>query len=248
MTTVTGLYKYLNEKIPSSLSLDWDNDGLMCCPEPDREVKKILCTLDVTPGTVDYAAEHNFDVIISHHPVIFSPVSALVSPKLIKLIKCGIAVMSFHTRLDIIAGGINDLLAAMLDLRDTVPFADGAGRIGTLASPVEFTIFCGNLKNTLGADRINAVKATQTVHKVAVVSGSGGEFIGDAAALGADTFISGECGYHRLLDAKEAGINSFETGHFFSERHAAGYLKELISERYSGITAEIYEKNEIQII
>jgi putative NIF3 family GTP cyclohydrolase 1 type 2 len=156
--------------------------------------------------------------------------------------------MSFHTRLDIITGGLNDRLAAMLNLSDTISFADGAGRIGVLPGPVEFDIFCSNLKNTLGTDKINAVKARQTVHKIAVVSGSGGDFISDATALGADTFISGECGYHRLLNAKEEGINSFETGHFFTERHAAGYLKEIILRRYSGIYTEIYENNEIMII
>ncbi len=243
--TVVELYKILNEAIPSSLSLDWDNDGLMCCPEPDREVNGILCVLDVTPDAVDYAVEHKFDVIISHHPLIFKPIDSIISPKLINLIKNGIAVMSFHTRLDIIDGGINDLLAYMLDLSGVISFAEGAGRIGTLANPVLFDLFGGRLKNILGSDKINGVNARQNVHKVAVVSGAGGEFIKEAITLGADTFISGECGYHRLLDAKEAGINAFEAGHFFTERHTAGYIKSLLINVGFNFIIEIYEKNEI---
>lgn len=246
--TVVELYRYLNEAIPSSLSLDWDNDGLMCCPEPDREVNGVLCVLDVTPDAVHYAIEHKFDVIISHHPLIFKPVNSIISPKLINLIKNGIAVISFHTRLDIIDGGINDLLAYMLDLYGVISFAGGAGRIGTLAIPVLFDIFGGRLKNILGSDKLNGVHARQTVYKVAVVSGSGGDFISEAISLGADTFISGECGYHRLLDAKEAGINAFEAGHFFTERHAAGYIRNLLIKVDFKFITEIYEKNDILLI
>lgn len=243
--TVVELYKKLNEAISSTLSLDWDNDGLMCCPIPDREVNSVLCVLDVTPDTVQYAIEHKFDVIISHHPLIFKPVNSIIAPKLINLIKNGITVMSFHTRLDIISGGINDLLACMLDLYGVISFAEGAGRIGTLTNPVLFDLFGGRLKNILGSDKINAVNACQNVYKVAVVSGSGGDFIEEAISLGADTFISGECGYHRLLDAKEAGINVFEAGHFFTERHAAGYIRNLLIKSDFDFIVDIYEKNDI---
>lgn len=241
--TVPELYKYIDNRIPSSLSLDRDNDGLMCCPDPGRAVKNILCVLDVTPDAVDYAAGHNFDVIVSHHPLIFKPLSAILSPKLIKLIKNDIAVMSFHTRFDIVNGGINDFIASMLNLCNIETFAEGAGRIGTLEEPVLFDSFGAHLKNILAADRISAVCARQTVHKIAVVTGSGGEFIPEAISRGSDTFISGECGYHRLLDAKEAGINTFEAGHFFTERYAAVQIRDIIIE--AGITAEVFEQNEI---
>ena len=53
--TVRELYNYLSEKIPSELSCEWDNDGLMCCPAPDREVRKVLVTLDVSEEMVELA-------------------------------------------------------------------------------------------------------------------------------------------------------------------------------------------------
>jgi dinuclear metal center YbgI/SA1388 family protein len=245
MTTVIELYNYLNEAIPERLSLDWDNDGLMCCPDPGRRADRVLCALDVSADAVDYAAENNFDVIVSHHPLIFKPVGAIVSQKLIKIIRCGIAVMSFHTRLDIMEGGLNDRFAAMLKIRNTEYIGGGAGRIGILERTVGFDDFCINLKNTLQCGRLNAVKASDNVYKTAIVCGSGGDLIEEALRLGADTFISGECGYHRMLDAYEAGMNVFEAGHFFTERHAAGYLKDIIVRRCGGIFAEIYEKNNI---
>ena len=51
--TVSELYSYLDSAIPAALSCDWDNDGLMCCPDPAREVKKVLFTLDVTGAAAE---------------------------------------------------------------------------------------------------------------------------------------------------------------------------------------------------
>ena len=96
---VLELYKKIDELIQHSLSCDWDNDGLMCCSAPNKEVKRVLLTLDVTEAAVNFAVENKFDVIISHHPLIFRPISSVVSPKLINLIKNDITVISLHSNL-----------------------------------------------------------------------------------------------------------------------------------------------------
>ena len=119
MPTIDELYRFLNEKFPENLRCDWDNDGLMVAAEPDREVYRVLCSLDVTDECVDYAIENKFDVIVSHHPMIFKPLKGVnyldpVARKTIKLLKNNISVMSFHTRLDAAAGGVNDLFAKLL--------------------------------------------------------------------------------------------------------------------------------------
>ena len=71
---VSELYQYLDERIPRSLSCEWDNDGLMCCPDADREVKRVLLALDITEDVVDAAIAGRYDVIVSHHPLVFRPV------------------------------------------------------------------------------------------------------------------------------------------------------------------------------
>lgn len=239
------LYRTLSTVIPASLSLEWDNDGLMCCPDKEREINAVLCVLDVTPEAVNYAAENKFDVIISHHPLIFHPIKSLLSPKYVSLIRSGISVMSFHTRADIIDGGINDLLAIKIGLEGIGSFASGAGRIGLLKEPVLFDIFGRHLKNILGAEIIRGMNACRYVYKAAVVSGSGSDFIGEAVSLGADTFITGECGYHSLLDAGETGINVFAAGHFFTERHAARYFMDLCMSNNCGLKVGLFEKNRL---
>ena len=65
------LYRILDEKIPASLSCEWDKDGLECCPDIEKDIKKVLVSLDVTDEVIDYAAEHGFDAIVAHHPLFF---------------------------------------------------------------------------------------------------------------------------------------------------------------------------------
>ena len=123
--TVKEMYARFSERIPEHLSEEWDNDGLMCCPDATTEVCRVLITLDVTEEVVDYAIESAFDLIISHHPLIFKPLSSVnesdhISRKVIKLLNSGISVFSFHTRADKVTGGVNDKLAELLGLENGV--------------------------------------------------------------------------------------------------------------------------------
>jgi len=244
--TVLELYKHFDNSFPRELSCEWDNDGLMCCPDGEREVKRVLVSLDVTDGAVDKAIEGGFDVIISHHPMIFKGLKAIndehfISCKAIKLIRAGISVMSFHTRLDAAEGGVNDILAGLLNLKDAVPFGDGIGRIGTLEAPVELFGFARFVKDTLGAPTVSIADANKAVFKVAVLGGSGKDELNAAVAAGADTYLSGELGHHALTDAPEMGINLIEAGHFYTEAPVCTFLADTL--RGLGIESEIFNSN-----
>ncbi len=223
--TVGELYQYLNQLIPPELSLDWDNDGLACCPDPGAKVRRVLLALDPTEAVVDYAIREGYDVILTHHPLLFRGVKAVncgtgSSRKLVKMIRAGVSTMAFHTRLDALTGGVNDTLADLLGIRDTVPFgADGEtlGRIGSLPEAMPFSDFCALVKQRLGAPVLLASDAGRPVSRVAVLGGEGGDDLEAALLAGADTFVSGRLGYHRMIDAPETGINLIEAGHYFTE-------------------------------
>ena len=74
---IQEFYQFLEMRIPSSLSCEWDNDGLMCCADTNREVKRVLIALDITAAVVEEAIAGGYDVILSHHPLIFRPLRAL---------------------------------------------------------------------------------------------------------------------------------------------------------------------------
>jgi len=153
--TVKKLYDKLTERIPEELRCDWDNDGIMCCSDFSAEVNSILIALDVTEEIVDYAISRNFDLIISHHPLIFKPVDRLTeenhtSRKIVKLISNNVSVFSFHTRADKVKGGVNDLLCEAIGLVDVIPFGeDGLGRIGNLPEECELDEFLEYSRNII---------------------------------------------------------------------------------------------------
>lgn len=225
MASVSEIYRYLDGLLPRSLSASWDNDGLMVCADPQREVKKILFALDITPAVTEYAAEISADLILSHHPLIFHPIRHMdgadaVSRKVMFLIRHGISAMSFHTRLDAAEGGINDILADRLALSDIERFGpdgDTSGRIGTRKTSLPFEAFCLFVKETLRVPSLCAAKGKDTVRRVAVLGGAGGDYIEPAIRAGADVLVTGEAGYNHLLEAAENGLSVIAAGHYHTE-------------------------------
>ena len=252
--TVKQLYKFLNGKIPPSLSCDWDNDGLMLCPEPERQVRRVLIALDATGEVADAAIEGGFDVIVTHHPFIFKGLKAInddnyISEKAIKLIRAGISVFSFHTRLDALDGGVNDILALELGLENVESFGEeGIGRIGDLCDEQSVEAFAFRVKQWLDAPYVNLADAGKECRRVAVLGGSGDDDIGAAMAAGADTFVSGELKYHSMTDAPEMGINLIEAGHFYTEDPVLRVFEHLVTSADPTIDCDIMYSNRIKAI
>ncbi len=245
------LYACLEKQMPPSLREAWDNDGVMCAENMDKEVLRVLCTLDVTDKVVDYAEKGGFDLILSHHPLIFAPLSAVteenpVSRRVLRLLKSDIAVFSFHTRLDAVDGGINDALAKALGLSQIAPLSAESpiGRIGRLDAPLPFAALCEKIKALSGAPALSCKAISAPVKTLAIVGGEGKDFLADAEKKGADVFLSGRVGYHAMLDAE---IGVIEMGHYFSERQAASLLQNYVAQAEKAIFSEIYTPNSLEI-
>lgn len=240
MPTVSEIYRHLSAVLPSSLSCDWDNDGLMVCDSPDKEVKKILLALDVTPAVAEYAVQIGADLIISHHPLIFSGLKRMdghdgTSRKVISLLQNHIAVMSFHTRLDAADGGVNDILASLFGLSDVEKFGvegDTAARIGMLPKPMAFEDFCRLVKTTLGAPSVCGAKGGETVSRLALLGGSGKDYIREAQKMGADTYLTGEVNYNYLLEAAENGLSVVTAGHYHTEAPSLAFFEKTLTEAF----------------
>ncbi len=251
--TVKQLYEYLNQKIPPALSCEWDNDGLMCVPSPEREVRRVLVCLDATAEAVERAIVGGYDLIVTHHPFIFKGLAHIepsdyIAAKAIKLIKNDISLFSFHTRLDAVEGGVNDTLCDLLGLVDTVPFAEGIGRIGTLPCETDAATLASAVKKLLGADGVFLADAGLPCKRVAVLGGGGDDDIHEAMSCGADTYISGDFKYHSKTDAPDFGINLMEAGHFQTENPVCGVLASLILPADENIVCDIFYSNRTKLI
>ena len=256
MPRVCELYEFLNSKFPSSYSCEWDNDGLMLADDPGREVIRVLCTLDVTDEAIDYAIEHSYDVIVSHHPMIFKPLKSVsyadpVGRKVLKLLRHRISVMSFHTRLDAAPGGLNDVFANLLGLTDvTVLECDGEaiGRIGTLPEEYTCATFAAFAKKTVSAERVLFSEAGGAVRRVAICGGDGKDFVKAAKAAGADSYLTGQLSYNIMEEAGSIGLNLFEAGHFATEDFICSYLTLLILKKFTQIQTGYFNSNNIKAI
>ena len=206
--------------------MNGDNTGLILrCGD---SIKRVLITLDVTSGTIDEAKELGCDMILSHHPAFFKPVRALdfhnASDAIVmKMIKEGISLYAAHTSFDRANGGMGDVLASKLKLKN----------IETVAGCGEYVMKTGYLKRPLSSDalviyikemlEINSAQisygGTEIIEKLAIVGGSGGDFINAAKKSGAKALLTGEAKHHHYIEAAELGILLITAGHYETERY-----------------------------
>lgn len=246
--TVTELYRSLENLIPRELSCDWDNDGVMCLPNGDKDVKKVLLSLDATDGAVNYAAKNGFDLIVTHHPLIFRPIKTVSDNRFVTAIKNDISVFSFHTRLDAVDGGVNTALSELLGLTDTECFGDdGLGVIGNVM-PMTDREFVLMAKEKLGTPKAEAVLKGKTVRRVAVVGGDGEHYIPYAQEAGADLYISGRLSYNDMTDAHACGMSLAALGHFYTENPVLDKLEKMIKDADPAIVTEKFNCNVIEIL
>ncbi len=252
--TVKELYDRMSERMPEHLSEEWDNDGIMCSVDFSSEVNNVLIALDVTESVVDYAISRNFDLIISHHPLIFKPINNLteenhISRKVIKLISNNISVFSFHTRADTVEGGVNDILASLLGLEDIQPFGEnGMGRIGTLPEELGLDEFADLVRLQLDSDCVRVADAYNPVKRVALLGGDGKDFVKDALDSGADTYLSGRLSYNIMEEASDMGINLVEAGHYHTEFPVTSFFSSIVSSIDGNAYIEIADSNMIKIM
>ncbi|MHC4481919.1 MAG: Nif3-like dinuclear metal center hexameric protein [Planctomycetota bacterium] len=113
--------------VPLKLAQDWDNIGLLI-GDPQKNIKNILLTIDVTGEVVAEAKRLKTDLIVSYHPVIWDGLKKITAdgPTSVAydLVRSGIAVFSIHTALDSAIGGVNDELAEIVGIRDGEPIGD----------------------------------------------------------------------------------------------------------------------------
>ena len=223
MITVQQVEQKLFDWAPRQLAESWDNVGHLV-GDPDREVRRILVSLDITERVVQEAAYGGFDLIVSHHPVMnctWHPVQTLRTDDrqgriLTKLTENRISAICMHTNLDAAEGGVNDVLAQKLGLEGLTPLTEEKiGRIGTLKCEMPLVEFTRFVIESLGCNGLRYTDCGKPVHRVAVGGGACGDYIPQAIAAGCDTFVTSDLRYHDFLDTTE--LHLIDAGHFPTE-------------------------------
>ena len=246
MRIVNDIIKEMESLAPTYLKEDFDNVGLMV-GDRNKEVNKALLALDCTLKVIEEAKRENVDLIITHHPLIFRKPSnittdTLQGKKIIELIKNDISLYSSHTNLDSAINGLNHTIVSILGFEESTILeknktvnSAGLGRIVKLDKEIKLENLIEQVKRKLNISNLRVVKGNDTVYKIAIINGSGQDFIGKAVAFGADCIITGDTTYHFASDYKEMGISILDVGHFASEQITFFSVMERLKEKFKDI-------------
>lgn len=248
------LTSYLESIAPLRFQESYDNSGILLGDE-ELLLNGAMISLDCTEEVVDEAIQKNCNVVISHHPIIFSGIRkfklANYSDRaVIKAIKNDVALYAIHTNLDnVLRSGVNTKIAEKLSLSDIEPLRKhpsshlevdhtlGSGLIGNTRDALLDDQFIVELKTKMNCQVVRHTRLRgTTVQRVAVCGGSGSHLLNDAIMSGADIFITADFKYHQFFDANDKIVIA-DIGHYESEYFTIELLFELISNKFPKFAA-----------
>ena len=244
---VKDIIKAIEDFAPLSVQEGWDNSGL-CVGSPEDEVHGVLLALDCTPELVDEAVACGADMIVTHHPLIFSGLKKIspdnqVGLAVTKAIRSGVSIYAAHTSADKVLAGVSGDMARKLGLKNVEILQKdgdetGLGVVGDLPEPmtsqraIKYVKECFGLKVMRVSEPLDGM-----ISRVAMCGGSGGSLIGTARKSGAQLYISGDISYHNFFC--EEGFMIMDIGHYESEIGIVDILFSLLKKNFSTFAVRI---------
>ena len=235
------------------LQESWDNSGLQI-GDYNNDIKNIMLTLDINLEVLRYAINNKVDLIITHHPFLFSTIKSIdlntYEGKIIQsIITNNINLYSMHTNFDMADMGVNSKLAEILNIENYkvlhVVNSDnsGYGGIGNI-KPKNIIDYAKEVKSLLNTEKIKLYcnDDKKLIQKVAFCGGSGSDFIEDALQMKADVYITGDIKYHQAQTALNNNLCIIDAGHYYTEYHSLKYVKDILN-KIDELNVDIFEKN-----
>ena len=216
--------------------------------------KSIYIALDATDEVIDAAIECEADMLITHHPMIFSAIKSVraddfIGRRILKLAKYDISYYAMHTNFDVM--GMADAAADEIDLieRDVLQVtyedeigAEGIGRIGRLREEMSLIELCDFVKERFMLDTVKVFGDPDRLCNICAISpGSGKSMIKYAIEKGADVIITGDIDHHEGIDSVAQGLCVIDAGHFGIEKIFVPYMEEFIRREMPEIKVYTHE-------
>ena len=244
---VKDVTKVIEEFAPLSIQEKWDNSGL-CVGSHEASVSSVLFGLDCTPELVDEAIECGADMIVTHHPLIFSGLKKIspddmVGEAVFKAIKAGISIYAAHTNADKVIAGVSGAMAAKLGLKNVEILSEdgegtGLGVVGELPQPMTAQQIVEVVKDRFALKTVKASKPVEgKISKVALCGGSGSSLISAARSVGAQLYISGDISYHNFFTPEDFML--MDIGHYESEIEIVDILFSLVKKNFPTFAVRI---------
>ena len=237
---VRDIVAEIEEIAPLSFQEKYDNSGL-AVGSLDSQVSKIILALDVTEEVIDEAIEYGAELIISHHPLIFSGLKSVTGETyiercVIKAIRNNISIYSSHTNIDSVIGGVSYKMAERIGLQGlSFLSSDGLGNrgfgvVGELSESLSLLEFLNKLKLDFNLSSLRYTSVDRKITKVALCGGSGASLIGCALDSSVDAYVTGDIKYHDFFNT-ENKLSLIDIGHFESEQCILDVFYDIISKK-----------------
>jgi dinuclear metal center YbgI/SA1388 family protein len=248
---IKDIVQELDRYAPPAFQENYDNSGLIV-GNAEWDCTGILCSLDATEEVILEAIAAGCNLVVAHHPIIFSGLKKLngrnyVEKTVITAIKNDIAIFAIHTNLDNIIEGVNSTMALKLGLHNpkvllpktvsAFPLTNdnqrvGSGLIAELPGEMEENGFLQMLQTSFQLTVIrHSPLLAKPIKKVALCGGAGSFLLKQALEAGADVFITSDLKYHEFFDA-EGRILVADIGHWESEQFTTGLLIDILQAKF----------------
>ena len=235
---------FMEEIAPKDVAMEYDNVGLLV-GRYEKDVKKVLTALDCTLEVVREAKEKGCEVIVCHHPILFTGTKKITDREkegemLLYAIENNIAIFAAHTNLDFADGGLNDYFLEKLGYESVDAITDGEGRV--FEAEIIVRELCEKIKKAFSIPYLRVSgDIDRLAVRCAVCTGSGKSLVKEAAEK-ADCYITGDMGHHDILNLVDLGCTYVEVSHYDSEKIAMELLRQKIGEKFPEI--EIFTSDE----
>ncbi len=251
--TVRDVYDFIDGVAPFGLTdRSFDNTGILV-GDDEAAVTKIAVCLDVTNDIIGECVQKGANLIVSHHPVIFSGLKNVKKGTVVhNLIKNGISVISAHTNFDIADGGISDIMLDMLAfdtdggaevLQPVHPDGSGYGRVVTLKTPVTASELAEKCRQVFDCPCVRYCDCGREITKIGLCSGAGSDGMKYALGKGCDAYLCGDVKQNIFIDAMNAGLAVFDVLHYNSEVILCDVLRGKLAERFADTEVFTAEHN-----
>lgn len=253
MTKCADIAKYIESLAPCNLACQWDNVGLLV-GDMDKEIKKVLICLDNDEHVVAEASKIGADMIVSHHPIMFSPINRMTEADpqqrmIRRMCQLGICHYAAHTNMDCASGGLNDYLAEKLGFENTsiieeIAPAAGFGRLAEFSGDITLLDAINLCEDRLNLDSVKYVgELDKKVKKIALNCGSGSDILDECIKIGVDLLITGDVKYSVARKAYENGIAIIDAGHHGTEIIFTELIKDYLEKKFADIEFIISRAN-----
>ena len=231
---IRELIERIEKKFPIDFQEKWDNSGFLI-GNIENELKNVLVCLEITPECIEQSKNKDCNLIISHHPLIFSGIKKIdmdfKGKKILELIKNDISVYSTHTAIDV--NGLNEYIFNKIGFTSEgiiVPTIEKYGYGNYQNIEISEKEIVSMLKDKLNLDYVIKYGDKKKFKKVGLVTGAGMDFINEVKKLDIDLFITGDIKHHEAMDSVERGVNLIDITHQGSEKYFAKYMKKFIDD------------------